>query len=164
MSGGQTPATMSTTSTMSYGAPHEGQNWVQPVQPTRSVSYGNIDGVPQQFHNQHLVSPQDYRGRASPYNYPPSIDTSAGHAQGATHPDTSAPLSAPLLPHSAQSYGYAQNWSPYTLHSSGNDYPGHGRQVGGPWYTEPTHLGQVEEETGPPLQYSNHPPAFYSGP
>ncbi|KAF2499715.1 hypothetical protein BU16DRAFT_280725 [Lophium mytilinum] len=166
MSGGQTPATMSTTSNMSYGAPHDAQGWAQPVsvQPARSVSYGHIEGVPPQFHNPHLVSQQDYRGRASPYNYPPSIDTSAGHAQG-THADTTAPLSAPLLAHTTHNYGYSpQNWSPYTLHSSGHDYSPHGRPMGGPWYAEPSHLGHVEEEAGPPMQYANQPPTFYSGP
>ncbi|OCL11864.1 hypothetical protein AOQ84DRAFT_286339 [Glonium stellatum] len=161
LSGGQTPVTMSSTSNMSYGAHHDGQGWVQP---TRSMSYGNIEGLPQQFPGQHLGTQHDYRGRNSPYHYPPSIETSAGpmHASGASE-SSSGPLSAPIVTQALHNYSYPPAWNPYVMHGQTSDVSSQGRSVTGPWYAEPTALGQVEEETVPPMQYQGLP-NYYSGP
>lgn len=161
LSGGQTPATMSSTSNMSYGAHHDGQGWVQP---TRSMSYGNIEGLPQQFPGQHLGTQHDYRGRNSPYNFSPSIETSAGPMHASSIPESSSgPLSAPIVTQSIQNYSYPPTWNPYVMHGQSSDVSGQGRSLTEQWYAEPTALGQVEEEAVPPMQYQGLP-NYYSGP
>lgn len=160
MSGGQTPATMSTTSNMSYGPHHDGQGWAPP---TRSMSYGNIEGLSQHFPNQHLATQHDYRGRSSPYSYPSQIET-PGPMHGTSHPESAGPLSAPIV-HSTPNYGYPPAaWNPYAMHGTSNEIPGQqGRSMTGHYFTEPTALGQVEEETVPPMQQYHGLPHFYSG-
>jgi hypothetical protein len=164
VSGAHTPATMSTSSTMSYGHP-ESNPWGQHPSfqppPTRSMSYGNIEGIPQQYSSQGLGIQQDFGRRTSPYPYPSSIDTS----QPASHTttmggSTSGPLSAPVL----QSHQfYPPAWNSYEQNQmSPMQIPG--RSMSAQWYTEPGHLDQVQEEGGPPLTYNQHGvPQYYSG-
>lgn len=128
------------------------------------MSYGNIEGLPQ-YAGHTLPSQHDHRGRTSPYPYPPSLDTHSGHVHGAGHGNSSSgPLSAPIIAHSAQPYGYPQTWNPYAMHSAGPDIPTQGRSMSAQWYSEPTPLGQVQEEGGPQMTFGHGMQNFYSGP
>ncbi|KAF2635031.1 hypothetical protein P280DRAFT_203222 [Massarina eburnea CBS 473.64] len=168
MSGGHTPATMSSTSTMSYGAHPDGHNWPPPPNfqpPTRSMSYGNIEGLPQQFPGQNLgVQQHDYPRRTSPYPYPCTIDTDPSILHTTLGSSSSAPLSAPIV--STHQYTYAPPWLPYSNgHTPGHDMPVPNRTMSGQWFGEPGHLDQVQEESAPPVGYSDHGlPEYYSGP
>ncbi|KAF2873075.1 hypothetical protein BDV95DRAFT_490388 [Massariosphaeria phaeospora] len=167
VSGSHTPATMSTTSNLSYGAHQENPSWGQPnIQPpTRSMSYGNIEGLPPQYPGQGLgIQPHDYPRRTSPYPYPTTIDTSPSTLHSTTlGSSSSAPLSAPILPN--QQYTYPPTWGPYGgIQTPTNDMPMSGRSMSGQWYAEPGHLDQVQEEGAPPVSYSHHGlQQFYSG-
>ena len=158
VSGVHTPATISTSSTMSYGSHQDSQNWAtqnfQP--PSRSMSYGNIEGLPQHFQNHHLgVQPQEYR-RAASYQYPTTIDTS----QAVLHstklgPHSAAPLSAPIV--SGNPYNYPPPWNPYSGNpGAGHEGPLQSRPMGGQWYPEPAQLSQVQEEGAPPMTFGHH--------
>ncbi|KAJ4297498.1 hypothetical protein N0V90_005390 [Kalmusia sp. IMI 367209] len=158
VSGVHTPATMSTSSTMSYSNHQDNPNWVpqnfQP--PSRSMSYGNIEGLPQQFQNHSIGAPPHEYRRTAPYPYPTTIDTSSSVIHSTTlGPNTSAPLSAPIV--TGNPYHYPPPWNPY----AGGQNPGHdghlqSRPIGGQWYAEPGHLGQVQEEGAPPMTYNHH--------
>lgn len=71
VSGVHTPAT---SSTMSYGHP-ESHTWGQQPgfqpPPTRSMSYGNIEGLPQQYPGQGLGIQQDFGGELRLIHTPP---------------------------------------------------------------------------------------------
>ncbi|KAF2689346.1 hypothetical protein K458DRAFT_439698 [Lentithecium fluviatile CBS 122367] len=168
VSGGRTPATMSTTSTMSYGAHPESHNWAPSnfQTPTRSMSYGNIEGLPQQYQNAGLgIQPPDYPRRTSPYPYPTTIDTNHNNMSSTSlGPQTPAPLSAPILPN--HHYNYPPPWNPYSGgQTSAHDMPLPSRTMSGQWYGEPGQLGQVQEESVSPMAYTHHGvPQFYSGP
>ncbi|KAF9698308.1 hypothetical protein EKO04_003666 [Ascochyta lentis] len=166
VSGVHTPATMSTSSTMSYGHP-ETHAWGQQPSfqppPTRSMSYGNIEGLPQQYPGHGLeIQHQDFGRRTSPYPYPTSIDTSQPTLHTTTMGgSTSGPLSAPVL----QSHQfYPPAWNSYEQNQmSPMQIPS--RSMSAQWYAEPGHLNQVQEEGGPPMAYSQHGlPQYYSGP
>ena len=168
VSGGQTPATLSTNSTLSYG--HQDSNWGQqapfqpPFQPpTRSMSYGNIEGVPQPYPGQGLGIQHDYSRRTSPYPYPTSIDTNQPTLHTTTlGSSTSAPLSAPIVPSHAY---YPPTWNSYDPGSNqGTPIPMTGRSMSAQWYAEPGHLDRVQEEGVPPLAYNQQGmPQFFSG-
>ncbi|KAF1966283.1 hypothetical protein BU23DRAFT_487235 [Bimuria novae-zelandiae CBS 107.79] len=158
VSGIHTPATMSTSSTMSYGSHQDNQNWgAQNFQPpSRSMSYGNIEGLPQQFQNQSLgIQPHEYR-RTAPYQYPTTIDTSSAAIHSTTlGPHTSAPLSAPIV--TGNPYHYPPPWNTYAAgQNSGHEGPLQSRPIGGQWYPEPGQLSQVQEEGAPPTTYAHH--------
>jgi len=164
VSGGHTPAAMSTSSTMSYG--HQDSHWGQQPHfqaPTRSMSYGNIEGLPQQYPGQGLGIHHDYSRRTSPYPYPTSIDTNPSTVHTTTlGGTTSAPLSAPIIPN--HSY-YPPTWNSYdAVPNQGPPVPIPGRSMSAQWYAEPGHLDRVQEEGAPPMSF-NHPgmPQFYSG-
>ncbi|KAF2622629.1 hypothetical protein BU25DRAFT_207228 [Macroventuria anomochaeta] len=164
VSGVHTPATMSTSSTMSYGHP-ESHAWGQQPSfqppPTRSMSYGNIEGLPQQYPGQGLGIQQDFGRRTSPYPYPTSIDTSQPTLHATTMGgSTSGPLSAPVL----QSHQfYPPAWNSYE-HNQMSPMQIPGRSMSAQWYAEPGHLDQVQEEGGPPMAYNQHGvPQYYSG-
>ncbi|KAF2749209.1 hypothetical protein M011DRAFT_399049 [Sporormia fimetaria CBS 119925] len=161
VSGGQTPQTMSSTSHMPYGRPGDQQAWTQPqVPPTRSMSYGNIEGLPQQFANSSLgTQQQDYPRRTPTYPYP--IDTNPSTVQAASLSGTApAPLSAPLL--SNQQFGYPPPWNQYGSHQpAGHDMQG--RSMSAQWFQEPGRLDRVQEEAPVPILYSQPLPQFYSG-
>jgi hypothetical protein len=148
---------MSTTSNMSF---HDGWNQ-SPMQqpPTRSMSYGNIEGL--HYANQGLgMAHREYRDRTASYPYPPSIDTNTVSMQTTSLADTStAPLSAPIVP--SQPYGYQQaSWSGYPM--QGSEMPVQNGPASAQWYTEPLHLDQVQEEGAPPLTYNHGSmPAYY---
>ncbi|KAF2465878.1 uncharacterized protein BDR25DRAFT_80582 [Lindgomyces ingoldianus] len=167
MSGGQTPATMSTTSNMSYGGQHDNHSWAQPnlQPPTRSMSYGNIEGIPNQYPGSGLgIQQHDYPRRTSPYPYPTTIDTNTAIMHTTTLGDSSsAPLSAPILPN--HQYSYPQTWTPYGgLQNPTPDMPLPSRSMSAQWYGEPGHLDQVQEEGGPSMAYGHHNmQQFYSG-
>ncbi|KAF2199657.1 hypothetical protein GQ43DRAFT_450107 [Delitschia confertaspora ATCC 74209] len=160
MSGAQTPATMSSASNVPY---HDSHSWNQPAMqpPTRSMSYGNIEGLHQYPNHSGNMHHQEYRNRAPSYHYPACIDTSAS-MQTAAHGDSGAPpLSAPIL--ASQPYNYQSTWHPYAM--QGPDMPTQNQSTSTQWYTEPTPLDQVQEEGVPPALY-NHGQiqAYYSGP
>ena len=143
---------------MSYGSHHENQSWgAQNFQPpSRSMSYGNIEGLPQQFQNQHLVHhPHEYR-RTAPFPYPTTIDTSSAAMHATTlGPNTSAPLSAPII--SSNPYSYPPPWNPYNgAANAGHEGPLPGRPMGGQWYPEHGQLGQVQEEGAPPMTFNHN--------
>ncbi|KAG9185758.1 hypothetical protein G6011_07089 [Alternaria panax] len=149
VSGGHTPAAMSQ------------QPPFQP--PTRSMSYGNIEGLPQQYSGQGLgIQHENYR-RTSPYPYPTSIDTNPStiHATSVGG-STSAPLSAPVVPNFSY---YPAPWSSYdAISNHGPPIPSSGRSMSAQWYAEPGHLGRVQEEVTPPMVYHHQGiPQFYSG-
>lgn len=164
VSGGHTPAAMSTSSTMSYG--HQDSHWGQqpPFQPpTRSMSYGNIEGLPHQYTGQGLGIQQDFPRRTSPYPYPTTIDTNAAVVHSTTlGGSTSAPLSAPIVPN--QQF-YPPTWNSYeAVPSQGPPMAIPGRSMSAQWYSESGHLDRVQEEGGPPLAYNPHGmQQFYSG-
>jgi hypothetical protein len=153
VSGVHTPATLSASSTMSYGSHQDHQNWAPPnfQPPSRSMSYGNIEGLPQHYQNQPLgVPPHEYR-RTAPFPFPTTIDTSQSAMNSTTMGShSSAPLSAPII--SGNAYNYPPPWNPYPA----SEGPVQSRPIGGHWYTEPSHLGQVQEEGAPPMTYSHH--------
>ncbi|KAJ8112492.1 hypothetical protein OPT61_g5152 [Boeremia exigua] len=163
VSGVRTPATMSTSSTMSYGHP-ESHAWGQhsfQQPPTRSMSYGNIEGMSQQYASHGLGIQQDFGRRTSPYPYPTTIDTSQPTLHTTTiGGSTSGPLSAPVL----QSHQfYPPAWNSYE-HNQVSPMQMPGRSMSAQWYAEPGHLDQVQEESGPPMAYSQHGvPQYYSG-
>ncbi len=163
VSGGHTPAAMSASSTMSFG--HQDSHWGQqpPFQPpTRSMSYGNIEGLPQQYPGQGLGIQHEFSRRTSPYPYPATIDTNPATIHSTTlGSSTSAPLSAPIVPN--QQF-YAPTWNSYeAVPTPGQPMPMPGRSMSAQWYAEPGHLDRVQEE-GPAMAY-NHPgmQQFYSG-
>ena len=166
ISGGHTPATINSASNMSYSGHHDSPSWgqsnLQP--PTRSMSYGNIEGIPQQYSSQGLsIQQHDYPRRTSPYPFPATIDTNPSTIRATTlGGSTAAPLSAPILPN--QQYTYPQTWSPYGGHPT-HEMPMQSRSMSGQWYAEPGQLDQVQEEGGPPMTYNHHGmQQFYSGP
>ncbi|KAL6710849.1 hypothetical protein ACN47E_007906 [Coniothyrium glycines] len=164
VSGSHTPAAMSTSSTMSYG--HQDNHWnAQQTyqQPTRSMSYGNIEGLAQQYPSQGLGIHHEFARRTSPYPYPTSIDTSTSTMHATTvGGSTSAPLSAPVVPN--QSY-YPQSWNSYdAAPHQGPQMPMPGRSMSAQWYSEPGHLDRVQEEGVAPMTFHQPGmPQFYSG-
>lgn len=164
-SGGQTPTTISSASHMGYGRPTDSHNWAQPgvAPPTRSMSYGNIEGLPQQYVNHGLGIQNDYPRRASPYTYPISNTTPSSLHASTLGSTAAAPLSAPILPN--QQYGYPPAWNQY----GGVPSPAHdaqGRSMSAQWYNDPGRLDRVQEEhsNGPPVLYSQQlPQHYYSG-
>jgi len=163
VSGGHTPAAMSTSSTMSYG--HQDGHWGQqpPFQPpTRSMSYGNIDSLPQQYPGQGLGIQHEHYRRTSPFPYPTTIDTNPSTVHATTlGGSTSAPLSAPVVPN--HSY-YPPTWSSYdAMPNHGPPMSSVARSMSAQWYTEPGQLDRVQEEATPPMAYNHALPQFYSG-
>ena len=152
---------------MSYGGHPENHNWAQPgfQPPTRSMSYGNIEGMPQQFSNSGLgIQPSEYPRRTSPYPYPTTIDTNHSNMHTTSlGPNAPAPLSAPIVPN--HQYNYPPPWNSYGGgQTSAHDMPLPSRTLSGQWYGEPGHLHQVQEESVSPMAYSHHGvPQFYSG-
>jgi hypothetical protein len=160
VSGGHTPAAMSTSSTMSYG--HQDGHWSQQPSfqpPSRSMSYGNIEGLPHQYPGQGLGIQSDNYRRTSPYPYPTTIDTSASTVHATTLSSSGpAPLSAPVA-----SY-YPPNWTSYdAMPNHVPPIPSSGRSMSAHWFAEPGHLDRVQEEATPAMGF-NQPgvPQFYS--
>ncbi|KAH7090294.1 hypothetical protein FB567DRAFT_589694 [Paraphoma chrysanthemicola] len=167
VSGGHTPAAMSTSSTMSYGP--DGHSWPAhpPFQPpTRSMSYGNIEGLQQQQYPNHGLGIQhhDFPRRTSPYPYPTTIDTNPPTVHSTTvGGSAAAPLSAPLA--SNHPFYPPPTWNTYEgVQNQGPPMPMSGRSMSAQWYAEPGHLDRVQEEGAPPMTYSQHGiPQYYSG-
>lgn len=166
VSGGHTPAAMSTSSTMSYSH-QDSRAWSQqpPFQaPTRSMSYGNIEGLPQQYPGQGLgILQHDYSRRNSPYPYAVSIDTNSSVMHASTLPgSTAGPLSAPIV---TNNQFYPPAWSSYEgMPNQGLPMQLPGRSMSAQWYTESAQLGRVQEEGAPPMTYNQHGiPQYYSG-
>lgn len=159
VSGGHTPAAMSTSSTMSYG--HQDGHWAQQPAfqpPSRSMSYGNIEGL-QQYPGQGLGIQNENFRRTSPYPYPTTIDTnSTVHAT--TTLGSSGPLSAPVAPNNSY---YPPAWSSYdTMPNHGLPLPSTGRSMSAHWFAEPGHLNRVQEEVTPAMAFNQQGlPQFY---
>jgi hypothetical protein len=127
------------------------------------MSYGNIEGIPQQYPGHGLGIQHDYPRRTSPYPYPTTIDTNPSIAHATTlGSSSSAPLSAPIVPN--HSY-YPPTWNSYdNMPHHGTPMPMPGRSMSAQWYAEPGHLDRVQEEATPPLAYNHQGlPQFYSG-
>ncbi|KAF2017169.1 hypothetical protein BU24DRAFT_345404 [Aaosphaeria arxii CBS 175.79] len=171
VSGGRTPATMSTASTMSYAGHQDPHGWNQPSMqpPGRSMSFPNIEGVgPSQYANPGLGIQHDYSRRTSPYPYPTTIDTNPAtlHSTTTLGSNGSAPLSAPILPNQHQQFNYPAPWNPFggMPQSAGHEMPAQPRSMSVQWYHESGQLGQVQEESGQPVGYPNGMPhQFYTG-
>jgi hypothetical protein len=169
VSGGHTPATMSSASTMSYGGHPEAHSWggqVPSVPPTRSMSYGNIEGLPHQYSNSGFgVQHPEFPRRTSPYPYPTTIDTNPAILHSTTMGGASgAPLSAPILPN--QQYPYPPTWNSFGgVQQAPSEMPMQmpGRSMSAQWYSEPGQLDQVQEEGAPPMAYNQHGMQYYSG-
>jgi hypothetical protein len=165
VSGGHTPAAMSTSSTMSYGHPDSHAWGAQPPfqPPTRSMSYGNIEGLSQPYPGHGLgIQHHDFSRRTSPYPYPTSIDTNPSTLHTTTvGGSTSAPLSAPIMPNQY----YPPAWNTYEgVQGQGPPMQVSGRSMSVQWFAEPGHLDRVQEESAPPVEYVQHGmPHFYSG-
>jgi hypothetical protein len=166
VSGAHTPVAMSASSTISYNLP-DSHTWVAqpPFQPpSRSMSYGNIEGLPQQYPGQGLgMQHHDYPRRTSAYPYPTSIDTNPTTIHATTMGGgTSAPLSAPVVP-SHQFYPPA--WNTFEdVQNHSPSMPAPGRSMSVQWYSEPGQLDRVQEEVAPPVSYSHQGmQQFYSG-
>ncbi|KAF2131070.1 hypothetical protein P153DRAFT_210412 [Dothidotthia symphoricarpi CBS 119687] len=166
VSGGHTPAAMSTSSTMSFGH-QDNHAWGQqpPFQPpARSMSYGNIEGIPQQYPGQGLgILQHDYTRRNSPYPYAVSIDTNTSIINASTLAgSTSAPLSAPVIPNTQF---YPPAWNSYEgIQNQGPPMQLPGRSMSAQWYGEPGQLGRVQEEGVPSMAYNQHGmQQYYSG-
>ncbi|EMD64200.1 hypothetical protein GGP41_006638 [Bipolaris sorokiniana] len=163
VSGGHTPAAMSTSSTMSYG-PQDGHWGQQPSfqPPARSMSYGNIEGLPHQYPGQGLGIQNDNYRRTSPYPFPATIDTNPSTIHATTLSSSGpAPLSAPVAPN--HSY-YPPTWTSYdTMPSHGAPIPSSARSMSAHWFAEPGHLDRVQEEATPPVGFGQSGvPQFYS--
>lgn len=164
VSGGHTPAAMSTSSSMSYGQ-QDGQWGQQPPfqPPARSMSYGNIEGLQQQYQGQGLGIQHDYPRRTSPYQYPTSIDTNSATVHATTMGGaTTAPNSAPIVPNNSY---YPPSWNSYDpVPGHGPPMPMPGRSMSAQWYAEAAHLDRVQEEGVSPMTYTHSGiPQFYSG-
>lgn len=169
VSGGHTPAAMSTSSTMSYGHPDShswgGQPPFQP--PTRSMSYGgHIEPSSQSYSNQGLgIQHHDFPRRSSPYPYPSSIDTNPSTVHATTvGGSSSGPFSAPIVPNHSF-YPPTPTWNYEGVQNQAPQMQAPGRSMSMQWsYAEPGHLDRVQEETGPPIGYNQHGiQQFYSG-
>lgn len=166
VSGGHTPAAMSTSSTMSYGHgdnhPWTAQPPFQP--PARSMSYGNIEGLSQPYSGQGLgIQQHDFSRRTSPYPYPTTIDTSSATTHATTvGSSTAAPLSAPIVPN----HYYPPAWNPYDgVQGQGPPMQMPGRSMSVQWYSESGHLDRVQEEGAPPVSFNPQGmQQYYSGP
>lgn len=166
VSGGHTPAAMSTSSTMSYGH-GDGHPWgAQPPfqPPARSMSYGNIEGLSQPYPGQGLgIQQHDFSRRTSPYPYPTTIDTSAATTHATTAgSSTAAPLSAPIVPNQY----YSPAWNQYDgVQNQGPPMQMPGRSMSVQWYSEPGQLDRVQEEGAPPVSFNPQGmQQYYSGP
>jgi len=164
-SGGHTPTAMSSSSTMSYG--QQDSHWSQQPAfqpPARSMSYGNIEGLAQQYPGQGLGIQHDYSRRTSSFPYPISIDTTQGTTVHATTMGvaTATPLSAPIVP--SQSF-CPLSWNSYDpVPNQGSSIPSAGPSMSGQWFAESGPLDRVQEEGASPLTYSYHGiPQFFSG-
>jgi hypothetical protein len=163
VSGAQTPAAMSTSSSMSFNHPDNHAWGPQPPfqPPTRSMSYGNIEGLSQPYPGQGLGIHHDFPRRTSPYPYPVSIDTNSSvlHATTAGN-STPAPLSAPIGPN----HYYPPAWNTYEgVQNQGPPMSIPGRSMSVQWFAESGHLDRVQEE-GAPVGYAPQSmQQFYSG-
>lgn len=140
---------------------HDSAQWSVP--PSRSMSYGLLEGLPMNnnYDGRHYYPqslPKEVRRRASEM-HPPSLLTSANSSTtsiGDAHP---GPLSAPIAndPTGTQ-------WS--TLPQSYNAFPGHvmSKSYDHGWYPDPVPLAKVqEEELAPPFTTSHEPAILYVG-
>ncbi|TKA65869.1 hypothetical protein B0A49_10357 [Cryomyces minteri] len=141
--------TMSAGQHYAYDSSREDRGWAVP---TRSMSYGNIEGLPNSYSPYHLSAQRDHQRPSPALGCPPSIGTSS------TSPNvplgagpTSGGTGSQALPH----FEFGPSWSPYTLRSRVSAAPLSGYEAS--WYGEPAALGQVDEEphtpfaSGPPI-------------
>jgi hypothetical protein len=166
VSGAHTPTAMSTSSTMSYSQ-QDTHAWIQqsPFQPpARSMSYGNIEGLPHQYPGQGLgIQQHDFARRSVPFPYPSTLDTASSTIHASTLGSvTSAPLSAPIVPNHQF---YPPTWNSYEgVQSQMSPMSMAGRSMSAQWYAESDHLDQVQEEGAPSMSFSQHGmQQYYSG-
>lgn len=124
--------------------------------PTRSMSFGLVEDLPQSYQNHYSHQPvsMDYRRRASEM-HPPSLQTSNNSSTGSISEAHMAPLSAPVSSPPFQQWGVPTTWG--TLSSSlvakTPDY--------GSWYGDATPLAKVtEEDIG---HFNGEPAILYAG-
>ena len=131
---------------------HSDSTWAAP---TRSMSFGMVEDLPQSYHNHYPhshPSSMDYRRRASEL-HPPSLQTSNNSSNASiSEPGmTPLPVSSPPIQH----WGVPTTWGSLSnpMVTKAPDY--------GTWYGETTPLAKVQEEDIGP--YSNEPAILYTG-
>lgn len=132
---------------------HSDSNWVMP---TRSMSFGIVEDLPQVYQTHYNPQPvsMDYRRRASEM-HPPSLQTSNNSSNGSIPEANMAPLSAPpVSTPPIQHWGVPTTWNtlPSSLVTKAPDY--------GSWYGDTTPLAKVtEEDIG---HYNGEPAILYA--
>jgi hypothetical protein len=126
--------------------------------PSRSMSFGNVEGLSQSYSNHYPFRP-DYKSSSTSGVYPHPIITS--HASSvATMSAPSSAISEPKSMHTG--YGAPPTWNAGYMGNNIGDMPRKSSQSFPTWYGEPGHLAQVDEEAPPhhfeePMIY--YPPA-----
>lgn len=143
-----------------YGVQREGLAW--PV-PSRSMSYGQLEGLSVNQPNQYPVM-VDYKHSAAGSVYTPSYSSPPYSTPHTSITSLAEPVSAPAngrIPNG--SFGMHPPWNPsFTGSGVGGNVPGKTAEGFGGWYQEPNRLSQVEEEvsTGP---LNEEGPSYYPG-
>lgn len=132
---------------------HSDSTWAMP---TRSMSFGLVEDLPQSYQNHYNPQPvsMDYRRRASEM-HPPSLQTSNNSSNGPISEAHMAPLSAPVSIPPLQHWGIPTSWStlPSSLVTKAPDY--------GCWYGDTGPLAKVtEEDIG---NFNGEPAILYAG-
>jgi hypothetical protein len=125
--------------------------------PTRSMSFGHLDDLSQQYSNNYHPQYQfDARRRASEM-HPPSLHTSANSSNASMSDAPGPPMSAPLTSSGMHQYSIPPAWTSHPAQSPVIKIP----DFGG-WYASETgQLAKVqEEEIGP--HFAGEPPMLYS--
>ena len=140
----------------SYVQQEESSRWQPTQQPVRSVSYGHIEGMSSGYDPHAMTFAPDPRHQIPTMHYqPPALDV-----QGASGlAPAPGPHSAPVQP----MHHYGQP-SPYMYQHMDQSHPHNASMTAHPafpppWYSDPSGLGQMEEESANTEQgqYANRP-------
>ncbi len=127
---------------------------------TRSMSYGNIEGLPNSQAVQQINAHHDQRQHSHGYGYPPLLNTSMSPL--GSQPDAemaSGSMSAPVTVQPMSHLGYQQTWAAYPPQSQAGCMPPQAPGFANPWFGAPR-LGQVDEELSPGVPFTNGLPNF----
>lgn len=120
--------------------------------PARSMSYGNIEGLPHQVSYGHFPPPQDYRPKPGAIGYPTPLNTNPGPSpMGSIHEHP--PMSAPIV--GSGQYGYPPGWHSYQVQTPGSDSVASSHPIHSPWMQEHAY-SKHEEDPGPGTHYAQH--------
>lgn len=136
---------------------HSDSTWAMP---TRSMSFGLVEDLPQSYQNNYhnpQPLPVEYRRRASEMHmHPPSLQTSNNSSLATPPPGHMTPLSAPPVSSPPiQHWGIPTTWStlPSSLVTKAPDY--------GSWYGDTVPLAKVQEEDI--AHFGSEPAILYAG-